>query len=131
MGKNNYLGLNNGIFRSITGKELDRQLIEFTKTAQIKRYFYISKNYLRESIPDDPTLLHPVYVTPEEREKFNNVKNMIKDAISAEIFKMFEKISNFPIFNAHLTDCKNHSSLVCLYQEIDEYLQEEPDLFHS
>ena len=99
----------------------------------MKNYFNISKHYLGEQIPENPYLLHAVYITPEEREKFNNVQFIAEDAKS-KFWKKREKVSGCAVnkfFDAQFNDYANHTLHVWLSQEIVEYLQQEPDLLHD
>lgn len=51
-------------FISIDGKQLDEELINFTKLAKIKRFYTVTKNFLKEEILNNEQLMHPVYITP-------------------------------------------------------------------
>ena len=70
---------------SIDGKQLDKQLIDFTKLAKIKRYYTITKNFLHKEILENDQLLHPVYLTPEERPELNDIRKKTKETLRSYI----------------------------------------------
>ena len=50
--------------------------------SKIKRYYTITENFLNEEIPKDDQLLHPVYVTLQERVKHNDIKRKTKETLT-------------------------------------------------
>lgn len=124
--RNKYLTDNDTSLKNINGIPLDIELVKFLKLAKVKSYYNISKKFLDEPVPDDITLTHPVYVTQEERAKFNDIANMTKDIISGKILKKAESITTLSVqefFIVQLAESKSHSSLVQLYYEVQKYLQ--------
>ena len=52
----------------------------------------MTKRFLDEEIPDDPQLFHPVYITSDEREKFNGISRMSTDVVRGKILKRIDDI---------------------------------------
>ena len=73
--------LNKKELSSINKNQLDDQLIDFTKLSAIKKYYTMTKNFLNEEIPNDDQLLHPVYVTLQERVEHNNTTRKTKESL--------------------------------------------------
>ena len=115
-------------FVSIDGKQLDEQLKEFTKLSKIKRYYTITKNILREEIPKNDQLLHPVYITPEERAKQNDIRKKTKETLREYISEYMSKIScvySKEYYESLYEDLKdNHNSLVVFLLELKEFVSQ-------
>ena len=75
----------------IAGNELDSELLNFTSMARIRRYYKIGSMFLNKDILDD-RLTHPIYITPEEKAKYNDISNMKKDQIKGKIIKLVNDI---------------------------------------
>ena len=73
-------------------KVLDKVLINFTKKAKIKWYFTTNKNFLNEEIPDIEDLMHPVYITLEERNAPDDTRNKTKETIRSNIESYIKKV---------------------------------------
>ena len=116
---------------SIDGKQLDEQLIDFTKLSKIKIYYTITKNIWHEEIPENDQLLHPVYITPEERAELNNVRKKTKETLRSYINCYISRIScrnTQEYFQSLLNDSKDsHSSLVDIFLELKEFVDEQND----
>ena len=116
---------------SIDGKQLDEQLIDFTKLAKIKRYYTITKNFLHKEILENDQLLHPVYITPEERAELNNVRKKTKETLRSYMNSYISRIScrkTQEYFQSLLNDSKeSHSSLVDFFLELKEFVDEQND----
>ena len=116
---------------SIDGKQLDEQLIDFTKLSKIKIYYTITKNIWHEEIPENDQLLHPVYITPEERAGLNNVRKKTKETLRSYINSYISRIScrkTQEYFQSLLNGSKeSHSSLVDFFLELKEFVDEQND----
>ena len=130
--RSKYLTRGGDSLTSVKGKVLDPQLLHFTKLARIKRYYNISRQFLNEEIPDDPELLHPVYITTEENLKYNDISRMSKDAIQGTILNKIENILCKEVRRFFLTKLESEvkntiSALVQFNTEIEEYIRDQPD----
>ena len=114
---------------SIDGKQLDKQLIDFTKLSKIKRYYTTTKNFLHEKILGNDQLLHPVYITPEERAELNDIRKKTKETLRSYINSYISQIlcrNTQEYFQSLLNDLKeSHSSLVDFF--LDFFVDEQID----
>ena len=118
--------LNEKELSSVDGKQLDDQLIDFRKLSKIKRYYTITKIFLNEEIPRDDHLLHPVYVTLQQRVEHNDkirktketLRTYIKDYISCISCKNTKEYFQSLFNNLGVT----HAALVEFFLELKEFL---------
>ncbi len=116
------------IHRSVSGKELDPGLIDFTISANRKRDYRILELLLPTTgnLPQYPdhTLKHPVYVTQEEAIKFNEMSAQTKETITSTILTELAKITEEALSNyllGKLNSAKKKDELLTvLYEVMDE-----------
>ncbi|KAJ8049273.1 hypothetical protein HOLleu_01953 [Holothuria leucospilota] len=79
------------IMTSVSGKLLDKQLPKFTESGWSRRriiYEELFKNGSSENMPD------PVFVVPEERVAFHDIKNQTKVAIANKIKDLISQLTD-------------------------------------
>ena len=92
--KTAYLTTDEVLHKSITGEILDPGLQLFTQEAQRKRNYRILKLLLGQDLPEDPSISHPVYVTPAENEQKNSLKNQTIKTLGGMILDIIEQLSD-------------------------------------
>ena len=121
--------LNKKELSSMDGKQLDEQLIDFTKLSKIKRYYTITKNFLNKEIPKDDQLLHPVYLTPQERVEHKDIRRRKKETLRTYINDFISCISckntkeYFQSLNNNLRD--THVALDEFFLELKEFVTDQ------
>lgn len=86
--------LADNIFSSLSGEELDPQLVELTATGHARREYFFQKYFsddetdLPEEVPD------PIFVTPEERSEYFDVSNKTIDVIKKWTSNLFFQIDS-------------------------------------
>ncbi|KAJ8022553.1 hypothetical protein HOLleu_37484 [Holothuria leucospilota] len=78
------------IMESVSGEALDDQLSNFTDTAWTRRYHYsvYFEGATNANLPD------PVFLTPEERLAFHDIKNQTKEVIGNRIREMIGQLQD-------------------------------------
>lgn len=113
----------------ITGNALDPDLLKFTSISRVRRYFKIGSIFLNEEIVDD-RLTHPIYITPEERVKYNDISNMTNAKIKEKTIKLIKDIpcedtqayylANFAVTKQRKSDLIQFYHDVLYLDEIDD-----------
>lgn len=83
--------MQDSIMASVSGKALDDQLVNFTETAWSRRRYLYSVFFEgadSNNVPD------PIFVVPEERENFHDIKNQTKEVIAARIKELIGQIQD-------------------------------------
>ena len=106
-------------------------MIDFTKLSKVKRYYTAKKNFLHEEILENDQLLHPVYITPEEKAELNDIRRKTKETLRSYINSYISQIlcrNTQEYFQSLLNDLKDsHSSLVDFFLELKEFVDEQID----
>ena len=131
--------LSNEYYRQCFGSSASRflQICTSHQTSNTHQaVFQLTTEFLDEELPEDPQLLHPVFVTPEENKKYNDISRMSKDVILGTVLHKIESISCNEVRKFFLSrlesDIKNTIvTLVNFSYDIDEYLQEQPDNYEN
>ncbi len=90
--KTGYLSTNEVLHKSISGEMLDPGLQMFTQEAQRKRNYRILKLLLKQDLPDDPSISHPVYITPTENEHKNSLQNQTVKTLGGMILDLIQQL---------------------------------------
>ena len=124
--KSNYLIQTN--FTSMNGNALEPELLNFTSISKVYRFHKIGQIFLDIDITDE-RLVHPIFVTPEEKRKYNDIHNMRKAQIKS---KAIEKIKAIPCqdtveyyldyLKTSVNDRK--SDLIQFYVNVTEFVDE-------
>ncbi|KAJ8017459.1 hypothetical protein HOLleu_45119 [Holothuria leucospilota] len=83
--------LNECIMESVSGEPLDDQLVNLTSLAwSRRRYMYsiLFKGASNLHLPD------PIFVLPQEREAFHDIKNQTKDVIATKVKLLIDQIQD-------------------------------------
>ena len=75
----------------IQNNKLDPELLNFTKLSKIHRYYKIGSMFLDEEINEE-RLSHPIFITPQERAKSNDVSTMTKSKIKEKCVQLINEI---------------------------------------
>lgn len=120
---------------TLEGKPLHEDLIRFTETSTLKRIFYIQRDVLGENMENvSPTITHPVYITKEEAQKYNNIENKTKSELNYEIIHKLQGLEDMQMqtyFEEVFEKLKERkstpkSALVSLAEEIENVIQMAP-----
>lgn len=85
-----YLTREGILHESTDGKPLHGTLINFTKEAKRKRDYRLLEFFLQQDLPDDFSLKHPVFVTPDEADHYQSFENQTLEVIDRIIMEMME-----------------------------------------
>ena len=80
---------------SVRGTALDQELVKLTALSLLKRNRFISKYLLKQDVPDEINNLpaeFPVFVTPEERHKYTDIKGRTKLQIEQQIMLKMQEL---------------------------------------
>lgn len=78
------------VLTAITTDVLDQGLLHFSMESNRKRAYRILDMLLHQAPPTDPTLHHPVYILPSERDRYFSVENMSIPDIDNMIIDIIE-----------------------------------------
>ena len=78
------------VLTSVSADILDQGLIQFTSESNRKRAYRIMDMLLHQAPPTDPSLQHPVYVLPSEREKLQSVESLTISDIDNKILDIID-----------------------------------------
>ncbi|CAG2186445.1 unnamed protein product [Mytilus edulis] len=87
----NYLWEHKDEHFSIDGHILDFDLVNLIERASAKRVYLLKTQYLNDDI-DIPNMSYPIPVTPQERDKFEDINNQTKAQIAKEISYCMEML---------------------------------------
>ena len=86
---------------------------------------------MHEEILENDQLLHPVYITPEERAELNDIRKKTKETLRSYINSYISQIlcrNTQEYFQSLLNDLKDsHSSLVDFFLELKKLVNEQND----
>ena len=112
----------------MNGNALEPELLNFTSISKVYRFHKIGQIFLDIDITDE-RLVHPIFVTPEEKRKYNDIHNMRKAQIKS---KAIEKIKAIPCqdtveyyldyLKTSVNDRK--SDLIQFYVNVTEFVDE-------
>ncbi len=92
-----YFSMNSHLHTSLSGDFLDSGLVDFTDISNRKRDYRILELLLPDTASGqafpDHTLKHPVYVTPAERTKFNEITAQTIEVIDSTILHEISKLN--------------------------------------
>ena len=80
------------VLTSIAADILDQGLAQFTSESNRKRAYRIMDMLLHQPPPSDPSLEHPVYILPSEREKLKSVESMSVSDIDNRILDIIDDL---------------------------------------
>jgi hypothetical protein len=81
-------------FLSLSGEPLDYAMLKFDEESERKRSYRVLAQLLKQEVPDDVSLRHPVYVTAQEREKLNKIENLTISTLSNRIQELLQQIED-------------------------------------
>ena len=90
---------------------------------------------MQEEIPNFEHLLHPVYITPEERKEQNDIRKKTKETLREYIINYLSEISCVyarEFYESLYEDVKdNHSSLVTFLLELRDFINKKLIKIHN
>ena len=127
--KSNYLRKTE--FVSMSGKSLEPDLLNFTSLAKAHRYFKIGSMFLNAEITDE-RLCRPIFVTLEEKERYNNVHNLTKSQIREKTSQLINAIQCQDTADYYLdyfkTSVKDRKAdLIQFYEDLQRFVDDQYD----
>lgn len=124
---NNYFTSEKNNFTSLSGFPLDQSLLKFTEISTHKRIYHIRQYHLGEKLDPPPNITSPVYVTEEERKKYESIENQTIDHIVREIQKMIDDIEDPDVAllmqqRLHQTKKKKKEIILALHGDVSQFL---------
>lgn len=80
------------VLTSISADILDQELLYFTRESNRKRGYRIMDMLLHQPPPNDPSIHHPVYILPSEREKYLSVDSLTIQEIDNKILDTIDDL---------------------------------------
>ncbi len=121
---------------SIDGEMLDPELVGFTTAASRKRSYRIMHRMLKQELPEDPSLSHPVYVTPLENDHFNSLSKQTIPQIDSRIMDIISELQQNELRDAccekymKTVARKTKNVHIAFLQEVSQILKDEKDLIN-
>ena len=114
------------ILSSMSGEELDPQLVDLTAQGKQRRRFFMQQLMDPHSPLEKPD---PVFVTPAERTSFHDIASQTKEVISRKIVSLLDAMNQGPLCDSYQelwhreVRTQRKDNLVAFYKRLEEEVQ--------